>query len=193
MEKLLCFGEINHLLGHFCRSSRCAANDPKYSSPARVPTKKYLATRSFQPNQASETPLLRSHTKSKRDAPSSSKSKDSRSLLRHPPSSHRKILFSQKDIQNEDLPKTSAQTLDLKQNKAAFSTGSRGTEEVSRSQTNENHVNSKKFHNESIRSPPGTTQDTYTKANATEAVGIEEIFTDFKTAKREAGDWMNNY
>jgi hypothetical protein len=69
----------------------------------------------------------------------------------------------------------------------------RGTEEVSRSQTNENHVNSKKFHNESIRSPPGTTQDTYTKANATETVGIEEIFTDFKTAKREAGDWMNNY
>ena len=57
--------------------------------------------------------------------------------------------------------------------------------EVSRSQINENHVNSERFNNESIRSPPWTTQDTYTKANAAETVGIEEIFTDFKAANRE--------
>lgn len=122
LKKLDISGEINHLPGHFCRSSRCAANDPKYSSPASVPTKKYLAARSLQPNQASETLLLRSHTKSKGDAPSSSKSKDSRSLLRHPPSSHRRALFSEEDIQNEDLPGTSAQTLDLEQNKVKIST-----------------------------------------------------------------------
>lgn len=128
LKKLEISGEINHVPGHFCRSSRCAANDPNYSSPASVPTKKYLSARSLQPNQATETISLRCHTKPKGDAPSSSKTKDSRSLLRHPPSSHRRALFSEQDIENENIPGTGAQTLDLEQNKVKISTENNSAE-----------------------------------------------------------------
>ncbi|CAK9189966.1 unnamed protein product [Sphagnum troendelagicum] len=35
--------------GHHCRSSRCAANDPNYNSPASIPRKKYLMARQGVP------------------------------------------------------------------------------------------------------------------------------------------------
>jgi len=35
--------------GHHCRSSRCAANDPNYNSPASIPRKKYLMARQGTP------------------------------------------------------------------------------------------------------------------------------------------------
>ncbi|CAK9192365.1 unnamed protein product [Sphagnum troendelagicum] len=35
--------------GHHCRSSRCAANDPNYNSPASIPRKKYLMAQQGTP------------------------------------------------------------------------------------------------------------------------------------------------
>eukprot|EP01018_Ginkgo_biloba_P036702 Gb_40431 [translate_table: standard] len=115
MKNLSTGGGINYIPGHFCRSSRCAANDPNYSSPASVPSKKFLVTRHLQ---AGDTPLSRSRSHKSRDLhpPSSSKMKDSKCVSREPPSSHRKALFYE-EVEKENMPDTNAQTLELVQGK----------------------------------------------------------------------------